>query len=101
MLKKSINIWSFSPEKSLEDCFRLAKAAGFEGIEPALSKNGPISLSSTKSELQQIRALADRIGIKIHSLATGLYWQYSLTSNIPENREKAKEIVKKLTEKYV
>ena len=40
-IKKSINIWSFHPDSTIEECMRIAKDAGFEGIELAFSKTGP------------------------------------------------------------
>lgn len=94
-IKKGVNIWSFHQDNSIERCMRTAKDAGFEGIELALSKTGPLSLESTEAELRAIRAKAEEIGITICSLATGLYWEYSLTANDPAIREKAKEVVRR------
>lgn len=94
-IKKGVNIWSFHQDDSIEQCMRTAKDAGFEGIELALSKTGPLSLESTEAELRAIRAKAEEIGITICSLATGLYWEYSLTANDPAIREKAKEVVRR------
>ncbi len=94
-IKKGINIWSFDQNCSIETCMRIAKDAGFEGIELALAKTGPLSLDSTENELREIKALSEEIGIEICSLATGLYWEYSLTANDPSIREKAKEVVKR------
>ena len=74
-LRKGINIWSFDQNHTLEQCMRLAKDAGFEGIELALAKDGPLGLHSSDEEVLAIRAMADQIGIQICSLATGLYWQ--------------------------
>ena len=64
-IKKSINIWSFDPNSSIEDCMRIAKDAGFEGIELAMAKNGPLSLHSSDEEILAVKKLADDIGIKI------------------------------------
>ena len=94
-IKKGVNIWSFHQDNSIEQCMSTAKDAGFEGIELALSKTGPLSLESTEAELRAIRAKAEEIGITICSLATGLYWEYSLTANDPAIREKAKEVVRR------
>ena len=94
-LHKGINIWSFDQSQSLETCMRLAKDAGFEGIELAMAKNGPLSLHSSDEEILAVKKLADDIGIKICSLATGLYWEYSLTANPPEIREQAKQVVRR------
>lgn len=93
-IRKGINIWSFDPTHSLAECMRLAKRAGFEGIELALSEKGPVSLDCSETEFSDIRDMAAAEGLHISSLATGLYWQYSLTSDRADIREKARRIVR-------
>lgn len=95
VIKKGINIWSFDQTYSIEKCMQLAKDAGFEGIELALSAKGQLSMTSSDEEIAAIRDAARNIGISINSLATGLYWQYSLTSNREDIRDKAKQLVKR------
>jgi L-ribulose-5-phosphate 3-epimerase len=97
-MKKGINIWSFPAGMSIPDCMRLAKEAGFEGIELALNEHGPLSLESTEAEIREIRKQAEDAGIALTSLASGLYWSYPLTSSRPEIREKAQGIVRKQLE---
>ncbi len=94
-IKKGINIWSFDSALSIEECMKMAKSAGFEGIELALAKTGALSLNSSEEEILAIRTKAEEIGIEICSLATGLYWEYSLTANSAEIRESAKQVVRK------
>lgn len=77
------------------ECIYMAKEAGFEGIELALNETGELSLLSAENEIRGYKKIADQIGIEISSLATGLYWSYSLTSSNEEVRQKAKGIVKK------
>ena len=91
-IRKGINIWSFGQTHSLASCMRIAKDAGFEGIELALSAEGPLSLTSSDSEISAIRRSAEECGIEINALASGLYWQYSLTSDRKDIREKAKHV---------
>ncbi len=97
-IKKGINIWSFPNEMCIKDCMKLALAAGFEGIELALSQQGELSLDSTEEQIIQIKNHAQEVGIKISGLATGLFWQYSMTSDLEHIRNKAKELIKKLIE---
>lgn len=97
-MKKGINIWSFNDDVNIYDCMKMAKKAGFQGIEFALNEKGPLSLESTERELIEIKKHADEVGIETPSLATGLYWKYSLTSENKNTREKAKAIVKKQLE---
>ncbi len=97
-MKKGINIWSFPNEMSISDCIRLAGEAGFEGIELALNETGELSLDSSEADLLRIRRTAADVGIALPSLASGLYWTYSLTSEDRTVREKAQSIVKKQLE---
>lgn len=39
-MKKGINIWSFREGTEIKECVRLAKAAGFDGIELSLNESG-------------------------------------------------------------
>ena len=91
-MKKGINIWSFVG-KSNKEAMKLAKDAGFEGIELALCSDGEISMTSSDEELLSIRAYADQLGIKIPSLSSGLCWTYSLTADDPEERQRAFDMV--------
>jgi hexulose-6-phosphate isomerase len=74
---------------------KMAKKAGFDSIELALNETGELSLESSESEVAEYREMALKLGIKISSLATGLYWSYSLTSGDSLIKEKAIGIVKK------
>ena len=103
-MKKSINYWSFpgvlsgKAEMELRDCMELAKNAGFDGIELTLEEEGEISLNSSRQQIIKIAGTAKEVGIELSSLATGLLWDYSLTSSEAKIREKAKDIVKKMLE---
>lgn len=96
-MRKSISIWSFT-NQPVRECIKLAKEAGFLGIELALEESGEIGLNTSPDELLSIREYADNLGIKIHSVATGLYWSYSLVSNNENQRIKAMKIAKKQIE---
>lgn len=93
-MKKGISIWSFG-DMSVEKSFELAKKAGFDGVELALNETGETSLESTEQELLEIKKKAEAIGIELYSVATGLYWDYSITDDDPKVRSKAEDIVKK------
>jgi hexulose-6-phosphate isomerase len=98
MIKKGINIWSFPPGLDVFACLELAAQTGFAGIELALSAQGALSLNSSESEILAIRQAAERAGIAINSLATGLYWQYALTSDRADIREQANRIARRQIE---
>lgn len=89
-MKKSISIWSFQ-ESDVRKCIRIASEAGFQGIELALDLTGDVAVDTSEEELLLIRKEAKDCGIQIHSVASGLYWDYSFTSNSEEERNKAYE----------
>lgn len=97
-MKLGISDFAFPSNWSLDRIFATAAEVGFDGVELGLSENGSVSLNSTMEEMQNIRKLADKYGIKLYSLASMLAWNDSLTSDHSEEREKAKANVKKQLE---
>jgi len=95
-VRKAISIWTFPEELGLADSFRLAKKAGFEGIEVALDEQGELGLDVTEAGARKVVEKAQEAGIEITGLATGLLWRYSLTGDDPAMREKARGIAQKL-----
>ncbi len=92
-MKKGISIWAFS-EPDLKANMKRAQELGFDGIELALDETGATSLETTEEEARAIAAYAKEIGIELYSLATGLYWDYSMSSDDECERAKAMEIAK-------
>ena len=97
-MKSAISVWSFPAEWSLEKKFRTASEAGFDGVEVALDEEGEISLGSAAGDMDGIKKLAKSHNVELFSLATGLYWKYSLTSGDDAVRDKALSIAKKQLE---
>ncbi len=97
-MKKSINQWAFPyPERmNLKECLQLAKDAGFDGIELNYDLENDLSPKSGTKDYQNIRRLADKIGIQISGLCSFLFWPYPLTSNDPAKRAKGFELAEKI-----
>lgn len=93
-MKKGINIWSF-PQASIKDNLVLAKDAGFEGVELALNGTGELSMQSTDKEIKQIKTMADDMELTLYSLSCGLCWDYRLSDDDKNMRQKAKDMIKK------
>jgi L-ribulose-5-phosphate 3-epimerase len=93
-MKKSINLWAFPyPDRmDLRECFRLARDAGFEGIELNYDLDNDLSPKATPERLRAIRAMAREVGIAISGLCSFLYWPYSLTDNDPTRRARGLEL---------
>jgi L-ribulose-5-phosphate 3-epimerase len=97
-MKKSISIWSFYGNWNLEEKLHLAKAAGYEGFEIDLSEDGPVNLRSTAADLKAVRVAAERSGVALSGLATGLYWGANACSEDRAVQEKAAAILRKQIE---
>ncbi|HEX4150559.1 MAG TPA: sugar phosphate isomerase/epimerase family protein, partial [Pirellulales bacterium] len=98
--KKSINLWAFPyPDRmNLEQCLRLAKEAGFDGIELNYDLENDLSPKAGSQQLQAIRRLADKIGIAISGVCSFLFWPYPLTSGDPAKRARALELAGLMTQ---
>ena len=97
---KSINLWGFPyPDKwTLQECLELAKDAGFDGVELNFALEGEFSAESSTQEIQEIRRLAERIGIAVSGVCSFLYWPYSLTHDDPERRQRGLELAQQMIE---
>jgi L-ribulose-5-phosphate 3-epimerase len=98
--KKSINLWAFPyPDKmSLEQCLRLAKDAGFDGIELNYDLDSELSPKSGPKEFAAIRRTAEKIGIAVSGMCSFLFWPFPLTSNDPAKRARGLELAGKIAE---
>jgi hexulose-6-phosphate isomerase len=99
-MKKSINLWAFPfpQQMSLEQCLRLAKDAGFDGIELNYDLDSELSPKSGTAEFTAIRRMAEKSGIAISGLCSFLFWPYPLTAHDPERRAKGLELARKMTQ---
>jgi hexulose-6-phosphate isomerase len=99
-MKKSINLWAFPypARMSLRDCLKLAKEAGFDGIELNYDLENDLSPRAGPTELRAIRRMADDAGIAISGLCSFLYWPYSLTDNDPARRKRGLELARLMIE---
>ncbi len=93
-MKKSISYWSFVGKSAFE-AMTLAKDAGFDGIELTLDDSGDLTMNTTAAQLNALKDWAERLGLALPSVASGLYWTYSFTSEDPEERRRAYEVAVK------
>ncbi|MBR5527443.1 MAG: sugar phosphate isomerase/epimerase [Clostridia bacterium] len=93
-MKKGISYWSFTG-KSYKEAFEYAKNAGFDGVEVTLNPEGEVTMDTPDEQILEIKKQADEAGIELYSVATGLFWSYSFTSNDKAVREKAIKIARR------
>ncbi len=94
-MKKAINIWSFPGDVSWEEKLQWAKSAGFAGFEVDLSEDGVVNMESTPADLAQVRESAEKAGLQLTSLATGMYWGANPVSADVAVRDRARAILEK------
>lgn len=92
-MKKSISTWSFYGPWNFAEKLALAKEAGFEGFEPDLSEDGPVNFTAAAEDLAALRQQAEKAGIVLSGLATGLYWGANPANADPAVRHRAAAIL--------
>ena len=91
---KSISFWSFPDGMTIEQRMTMAKDYGFEAIELTVEGEGEITPDSSPDDMQKFVDMADRIGLKLPTLATGLGWAYPAIGPDPEVCAKGIEIIR-------
>src|SRR5688572_28168425 len=93
---KTISYWSMkdglSNKHPIDDALKTAKVEGFEAIELCIAPDGVLSTQSTQAECEKIRQQADKIGVKVETLAAGITWGMNPTSNDAATRKRSIEL---------
>ncbi len=92
-MKTGINQWAFPGGMPLKSALALAKKIGFETFEICVGDEGPIPLTISEKDVTALRVQADKLGIALTSVASGMGWKYPLSSPDPAVRHKGSEIV--------
>ncbi|HET6644044.1 MAG TPA: sugar phosphate isomerase/epimerase family protein [Fimbriimonadales bacterium] len=100
MILKSINYWSMpgglDGSLSLQEFFGLAAKYKFPAVEVAVGETGGLNLSTSEEECQKILATAETEGVKIASVASGLYWSRSVGDAEASSRSAAQGDLRKM-----
>jgi L-ribulose-5-phosphate 3-epimerase len=91
---KGINYWAFAPvpgESPLSplDAMRYSRDLGFDSFELTVEAEGPMSVGTSRTGAEKIRTEAEKIGIQLPTVASGLAWASSPTDPKAEVRERA------------
>lgn len=90
---KGISYLSFenglSNNESIDSALSQTKSNGFDALELSVSSEGVINTNSTKPECEIIRKKIDDSGIFVDSIATGMSWSDSPTSDDESIRKKS------------
>ncbi|GMV96710.1 MAG: hypothetical protein AMXMBFR83_10710 [Phycisphaerae bacterium] len=98
-MKAGISTWSFpgglSGPKDFAPLARQAKAAGFDGLEVAVSAEGALTPETPEREIAAIGRAIRNEGLEIVGVATGLHWEHSLSSPEAKVRERGVDILRR------
>ncbi len=90
---KGISYLSFenglANNESIESALSQTKSNGFDALELSVSSEGVINTDTSKAECEIIRKKIDDSGIFVDSIATGMSWGFSPTSDDESIREKS------------
>ena len=90
---KAISYWSFQPIDGKpcppEKAMQLAKEKGYDAIELCCDLEGPLNPKTPPKECQLWRESAERIGIQLQSVASGMSWGCCPTDINPDIRKQA------------
>ncbi len=99
MIYKSINYWTFGPSAldgkyDIVQAMKEAKEAGFDAIELCLATSGQLTFNASEKKCKKLLEESKKIGIKICSVATGVYWGVNPASPKKSERAKALKLTK-------
>ena len=90
---KGISYLSFenglSNNEPIESALSQSKMHGFDALELSVSSEGVINTNSSKAECEMIRKSIDDSGVFVDSIATGMSWGVSPTSDDESIRKKS------------
>ncbi|MGG1634946.1 sugar phosphate isomerase/epimerase family protein [Paenibacillus sp. NRS-1760] len=107
MMKKGINMWCFPEEFRVDYCMKVAKEAGFDGIELNMeeetkdSSDLRLTLASKEKDILDIKEMSKIYELEMPSISTALCWKSMLCSDNSTTREEGKTVVKKMIDAAV
>src|SRR5579862_8033582 len=100
MISKSLNYWSLPQglegALAVEAFLEKAKRFGYDAVELCIGEEGSLSLETSQGRCESIRRQALEMGVPVLSVASGLYWSYSLGSATEAERARAEEALKQM-----
>ena len=90
----SINAWTFPAGTDAPTLAASAARAGFEAIELTMDGEGLLTALSTQEQCSQITRVLQDAGLRIASLAGGLFREFSYTDPDPAMRQKARDLTR-------
>lgn len=85
-----INQWAFPGGMSAVEAITLAGQAGFDAFEVCVGIKGPVPLDATQADISAIRKHAEKAGIRLTSIGSGVGWELPLGT--PDRKARAEAV---------
>ena len=94
-MKSGISQWALPVSFKTQTAIELAGKAGFQSLELCVGEGETLPIDSTEKDIADVLRCAEKAGVELLSVATGLGWKYPLSSPDPKVREDGKEALKR------
>lgn len=92
-MRKSITLRAFPTEMDLLTRLRVARDAGYEGVEVNLEPHEAVTLEASEAELMALRQQIEDMGLSVSSVYSRRQWLFPITSQKAEIRARGMEII--------
>src|SRR5713226_10675360 len=100
-MKKSIGDNMIPKEFGFERGLELVKKAGFDGIELWLGDVAWFQMTTSDTEVRELRRKIETAGLVVSNVSTGLHWESPLSARDPKVRAQAARLVEREIETAV
>ena len=97
-MKLGYSMFSFSEKADLKNIFSKISQMNYDGVEPVLSEDGYLNPGMAKSEVMEIKKIADANGLEIPSVGVWSLWANNPVSNDISIRKRAEDIMERQLE---
>ena len=97
-MKLGYSMFSFSEKADLKNIFSKISQMNYDGVEPVLSEDGYLNPGMAKSEVMEIKKIADANGLEIPSVGVWSLWANNPVSNDISIRKRAEDIIERQLE---
>ena len=94
-MKKGFSFYSIPENEDIFQAATLAASVGYDGIEPVLTGDGFLNMTTPESEILRFKSHVDNLGLEIPSFGVWLLWSNNLAADDIATREKAMDIIKR------
>ena len=91
---KTISYWSIKGSSTAQEAIARAAKAGFQAIELCVGTSGPLTPETSQADCIAYREAAEKAGLRLESIASGMSWSVCPTSLNQEVRRKSIDLHK-------